>query len=196
MENNQKMTKKSNTNTNMNKNKNKKTNKKRQTQLIEKIVFESDPELSLNESQKIQNKLNNIKRQINNLYKVYDREIIDQDQYAAGERLLFDYENSFKNKCTTTTLEEVKVQKSTKMNNEFHLIQNLNSWDKYNKAISSLEDLNTREIVKQFVIENKSLTQIDKQLKKQGVAEVRLWYGLKELAEYYRNLNRINKDKI
>lgn len=182
------MTKKTNTNASKNRNKNKKTNLKRQTQIIEKIVFESDPELSLNEDQKTQNKLNSIKRQINNLYKLYDKEIIDQDQYAAGERLLFDYENSFKNKCTTTTLEEVIVQKSTKMNNEFHLIQNLNSWDRYNKAISSIEDLNTKNIVKQFVIENKSLTQIDKQLKKQGVAEVRLWYGLKELVKYYKNL--------
>lgn len=171
----------------------KKRNIKKQ-KLIEKIVFESNPELSLNEDQKIQNKLNSIKRQTNNLYKLYDKEIIDQEQYAAGERLLFDYENSFKNKCTTTTLEEARVQKSTKMNNEFHLIQNLNSWDRCNKAISSIEDLNTRDIIKQFVIENKSLTQIDKQLKKQGVAEVRLWYGLKELAGYYKNLNKI-KDR-
>ena len=183
--------------TNANKNKNKKINSKRQIPIIEKIVFESDPELSLNEDQKIQNKLNSIKRQINNLYKLYDKETIDQEQYAAGERLLFDYENSFKNKCTTTTLEEVKVQKSTKMNNEFHLIQNLNSWDRYNKAISSIEDLNTRDIIKQFIIENKSLTQIDKQLKKQGVAEVRVWYGLKELAGYYKNLNKkTDKEKI
>lgn len=191
------MTKKINANKNANKNKNKKINSKRQVPLIEKIVFETNPELNLNETQIIQNKLNNIKRQTNNLYKLYDKEIIDQEQYAAGERLLFDYENSFKNKCTTTTLEEVKVQKLTKMNNEFYLIQNLNSWDKYNKAILSIEDLNTRDIVKQFIIENKSLTQIDKQLKKQGVAEVRVWYGLKELAGYYKNLNKkTDKEKI
>ncbi len=174
----------------------KKRNIKRQ-KLIEKIVFESNPELTMNEDQKIENKLNNIKRQINNLYKLYDKATIDQEQYAAGERLLYDYENSFKNKCTTTTaLEEARVQKSTKMNNEFHLIQNLNSWDKYNKAISSVEDLNTREILRQFLIENKSLTNIDKQLKKQGVAEVRVWYGLKGLAKFYKNLKNTSTGKI
>ncbi len=112
----------------------KKRNIKRQKP-IEKIVFETNPELNLNETQIIQNKLNNIKRQINSLYRLYDKEVIDQEQYVAGERLLFDYENSFKNKCTTTTLEEARVQKSTKMNNEFHLIQNINSWDKYNSNI-------------------------------------------------------------
>lgn len=162
------MTKKTNVNknkdkkTNINKNKNKKINSKRQIPIIEKIVFESDPELSLNEDQKTQNKLNSIKIQTNNLYKLYDKETIDQEQYAAGERLLFDYENSFKNKCTTTTLEEVKVQKSTKMNNEFHLIQNLNSWDRYNKAISFIEDLNTREIVRQFAIFKENILDFSK----------------------------------
>ena len=43
-----------------------------------KFESESDPELSLNEDQKTQNKLNSIKRQINNLYKLYDKEIIDK----------------------------------------------------------------------------------------------------------------------
>ncbi len=46
------------------------------------------------------------------------------------------------------------------MNNEFHLIQNLDSWDRYNKAISSIADLNTREVIRQFYIEGKGLTEI------------------------------------
>ena len=37
------------------------------------------------------------------------KRIIDQEQYASGEKLLFDYERSFKNKCATKILEEVKV---------------------------------------------------------------------------------------
>ena len=76
------------------------------------------------------------------------------------------------------------------MNNEFHLIQNLDSWDKYNKAVSSIKDLPTREIVRMFIIEGKSLTSIDKGFKKQGVAEVRLWYGFEELARFYNNSNK------
>ena len=128
-----------------------------------------------------------IKRKPNDLFKLYEKKVIDQEQYASGERLLQDYESSFRNKCATTTLEEVKVQKTTKINNEFHLIQNLNAWDRYNKAISSIKDLATREIVRMFVIEGKGLTELDKKLKKQGVAEVRLWYGLKELAMFYKN---------
>ena len=43
-----------------------------------------------------------------------------------------------------------------------------------------------------FLIEGKGLTFIDKGLKKQGVAEVRLWYGLKELARFYKGLSRKN----
>ena len=128
-----------------------------------------------------------IKRKPNDLFKLYEKKVIDQEQYASGERLLQDYESSFRNKCTITILEDVKVQKSTKPNNEFYLIQNLNAWDRYNKAISSIKNLPTREIVRMFVIEGKGLTELDKKLKKQGVAEVRLWYGLKELAMFYKN---------
>lgn len=73
------------------------------------------------------------------------------------------------------------------MNNEFYLIQNLDSWYIYNKAISSIADLNTREIIRQFVIEGKGLTEIDKSLGKRGVAEVGLFYRLKELAKFYTN---------
>lgn len=131
-----------------------------------------------------------IKRKPNDLFKLYEKKVIDQEQYASAEKLLFDYENSFRNKCTITILEDVKVQKSTKPNNEFYLIQNLNAWDRYNKAISSIKNLPTREIVRMFVIEGKGLTELDKKLKKQGVAEVRLWYGLKELARFYKGLSR------
>lgn len=131
-----------------------------------------------------------IKRKPNDLFKLYEKKVIDQEQYASGERLLQDYESSFRNKCTITILEDVKVQKSTKPNNEFYLIQNLNAWDRYNKAISSIKDLPTREIVRMFVIEGKGLTELDKKIKKQGVAEVRLWYGLKELARFYKKSNK------
>ncbi|HSQ97703.1 MAG TPA: hypothetical protein VLL98_03205, partial [Rickettsiales bacterium] len=75
-------------------------------------------------------------------------------------------------------------------NNEFHLIQNLNAWDRYNKAISSITDLNTREVVREFIIHGKGLTEIDAEIKKRGVAEVRLCYGLKELVKYYTTLNK------
>jgi hypothetical protein len=140
------------------------------------------------DSKNSQNSPNNrqpIKRRPNDLYKLYEKETINQEQYASGERLLLEYETSFRNKCSTNIIDEVKIQKSTKMNNEFHLIQNLDSWDRYNKAISSIADLNTREVVRQFCIEGKGLTEIDKSLGKRGVAEVRLYYGLKELAKFY-----------
>ncbi|HSQ97714.1 MAG TPA: hypothetical protein VLL98_03265, partial [Rickettsiales bacterium] len=78
-------------------------------------------------------------------------------------------------------------------NNEFHLIQNLNAWDRYNKAISSITDLNTREVVREFIIHGKGLTEIDARLKKRGVAEVRLCYGLREIARYYRHLTKLHK---
>ena len=85
------------------------------------------------------------------------------------------------------------------MKTKNHLIQNLNAWDRYNKAICFIADLNTREVIKQFVIEGKGLTEIDKSLGKE-VAEVRLYYGLKELAKYYRNLTKakysVVKDSI
>ena len=172
--------------------KNKKRRKYVNSLLVGRIIND-DEEIK---KEKIKNekrqKILNAKRKSNDLLKLYEKQVIDQEQYASGERLLQDYESSFKNKCATTTLEEVKVQKTTKMNNEFHLIQNLNSWDRYNKAISSIKDLPTREIVRMFVIEGKGLTCIDKGLKKQGVAEVRLWYGLKELARFYKGLSRKN----
>lgn len=131
-----------------------------------------------------------IKRKPNDLFKLYEKKIIDQEQYASGERLLQDYESSFRNKCTITILEDVKVQKSTKPNNEFYLVQNLNAWDRYNKAILSIENSTTREIVKMFVLEGKGLTELDKKIKKQGAAEIRLWYGLKELARFYKKSNK------
>jgi len=161
----------------------------------DKVVYESgsdnnnNPNNTKNKNNKnIQNNLNNrqpIKRRPNDLYKLYEKGTINQSQYASGERLLLDYETSFRNKCSSNIIDEVKVQKSTKMNNEFHLIQNLNAWDRYNKAISSIADLNTREVIRQFCIEGKGLTEIDKSLGKRGVAEVRLYYGLKELARFY-----------
>lgn len=148
----------------------------------ERIVYESNSTPPNNP-----NRPSPPKRKPNNLYKLYDKEIIDQEQYATGERLLLDYESSFRNKCTMSILDDIKVQKSTKVNNEFYVIQNLNAWDRYLKAIASIEDLNNREVVKQFCIEGRGLTEIDNKLGKRGVAEVRLWYGLKELANYYKN---------
>jgi len=168
--------------------------KNQKTRLNEgRIVYETDSD-SGNSNNRNKNNKNNpnskqtIKRRPNDLLKLYEKEIINQSQYASGERLLLDYEKSFKNKCSTNILDEVKVQKSTKMNNEFHLIQNLDAWDRYFKALSSIADLNTREVVREFIIEGKGLTEIDAKLKKRGVAEVRLCYGLKELAKFY-NVN-------
>ncbi|MDD2840330.1 MAG: hypothetical protein PHY80_04375 [Rickettsiales bacterium] len=154
----------------------------------DKVVYESN---SYNDNKK---KIKQpIKRRPNDLLKLYEKEIINQSQYASGERLLIDYETSFRNKCSTNIIDQVKVQNSTKLNNEFYLIQNLNAWDRYNKAISSITDLNTREVIREFIIEGKGLTEIDSKLKKRGAAEVRLYYGLKELARYYRNLAKIKK---
>ena len=54
-----------------------------------------------------------------------------------------------------------------------------------------------REVIREFIIEGKGLTEIDAKIKKRGVAEVRLYYGLKELARYYRYLAKLNKsDKL
>jgi len=153
----------------------------------DRIVYESNSDSDKKAGKINPNSRQPIKRKPNDLYKLYEKETINQEQYASGERLLLDYETSFRNKCSTNIIDEVKVQKSTKLNNEFHLIQNLDSWDRYNKAISSVADLNTREVIRQFCIEGKGLTEIDKSLGKRGVAEVRLYYGLKELAKYYTN---------
>ncbi|HSQ97524.1 MAG TPA: hypothetical protein VLL98_02275 [Rickettsiales bacterium] len=154
----------------------------------DKVVYESNSDSDNKKKAK-----QPIKRRPNDLLKLYEKEIINQSQYASGERLLLDYETSFRNRCSTNIIDEVKVQKSTKMNNEFHLIQNLDAWDRYNKAISSITDLNTREVVREFVIEGKGVTEIDAELKKRGVAEVRLCYGLKEIARYYRHLAKLHK---
>ena len=52
----------------------------------------------------------NAKRKSNDLLKLYEKKrIIDQEQYAPGKKLLFDYERSFKNTSATKTIEEVKV---------------------------------------------------------------------------------------
>ncbi len=167
----------------------------------DRVVYESNSDSdntknnkNSKNSQNNPNNLNNkqpIKRRPNDLYKLYEKETINQEQYASGEKLLLDYETSFRNRCSTNIIDEVKVQKSTKMNNEFYLIQNLNAWDRYNKAISFIADLNTREVIREFIIDGKGLTEIDKSLGKRGVAEVRLYYGLKELARYYRSLTRL-----
>lgn len=148
-------------------------------------------------NQQVQNKIAKTppKRLPNDLYKLYEKETINQEQYASGERLLFDYECSFRNKCTISILNEVRVQKSTKINNEFHIIQNLDAWDRYNKAISSIEDIKTRDVVRDFCIEGKGLTEIDNKMGKRGVAEVRLCYGLGELVKYYKNAKKLRENK-
>ncbi|HSQ97468.1 MAG TPA: DUF6456 domain-containing protein [Rickettsiales bacterium] len=175
-----------------------KSSKSIHTYKEDKVIYESGSD-SDNSSNRSKNNKNNpntkqpIKRRPNDLLKLYEKEIINQSQYASGERLLLDYETSFRNKCSTNIIDQVKIQNSTKMNNEFHLIQNLDAWDRYNKAISSIVDLNTREVVREFIIEGKGLTEIDAKLKKRGVAEVRLHYGLKEIAKYYRHLAKLHK---
>lgn len=175
------------------KNKNNRSNKNsRNNNTTDKVIYESNPESN---TSKKHNKKQPPKRKPNDLYKLYDKEIIDQEQYASGERLLRDYESAFKNKCTTSGIDEIRVQKSTKQNIELNLIQNLDSWDRYIKAISSIIDLNTRQIVRDFVIDGKGFTEIDQSIKKRGVAEVRLWYGLKELANYYRVLSKKCREK-
>lgn len=151
----------------------------------DRIVYESNSDSDNIKNKNNPNNKQPIKRRPNDLLKLYEKEIIDQKQYASGERLLLDYEKSFKNKCSTNILDEVKVQKSTKMNNEFYLIQNLDAWNRYFKALYSIIDLSTREVVREFIIEGKGLTEIDARLKKRGVAEVRLCYGLRELARFY-----------
>jgi len=157
-----------------------KSSKSIHTYKEDKVVYESNSDSDNKKKVK-----QPIKRRPNDLLKLYEKEIINQSQYASGERLLLDYETSFRNKCSTNFIDQVKIQNSTKMNNEFHLIQNLDAWDRYNKAISSITDLNTREVVREFVIEGKGLTEIDTKLKKRGVAEVRLCYGLRELVTFY-----------
>ncbi|MDD2839998.1 MAG: hypothetical protein PHY80_02610 [Rickettsiales bacterium] len=160
----------------------------------DRVIYESKSDSDNKTGKTNPNTRQPIKRKPNDLYKLYEKEIINQSQYASGERLLLDYEISFRNKCSTNIIDEVKIQKSTKMNNEFHLIQNLDAWDRYNKAISSITDLNTREVVREFIIEGKGLTEIDAELKKRGVAEVRLCYGLKEIARYYKKLKIVFKN--
>jgi len=160
----------------------------------DRVVYESKSDSDNKTGKTNPNTRQPIKRRPNDLLKLYEKEIINQSQYASGERLLLDYETSFRNKCSTNIIDEVKIQKSTKMNNEFYLIQNLNAWDRYNKAISSITDLNTREVVREFMIDGKGLTEIDAKLKKRGVAEVRLCYGLKEIARYYRHLAKLKNE--
>lgn len=134
------------------------------------------------------------RRKTQTLLHLYEKGKIEQDQFAAGERLLRDYEYSFRNKSSSNFDNQLGTSKSKDSknynNNEFFVIQNTNRWDRYNKAITSIENLETREIVRSFCIEAVGLSRLDKELGKSGVAEVRLWYGLKELIEYYRGLNR------
>ncbi|MDR0571811.1 MAG: hypothetical protein LBG48_03100 [Rickettsiales bacterium] len=123
------------------------------------------------------------KRRPHDLLKLYERGDISLSQYKAGERLILDYENSFRNRCPLAFAGEVRVQN---LKNDLYLIQNIYAWERYNKAIASIDDLRTREIIRMFCIEGKGLTEIDKTIKKVGVAEILLYYGLKDLAKHYR----------
>jgi len=164
--------------------------KKRQIQRIQKF-FEKEQKAKtkkLNDTKKSSNKIKEkpkAKRKPNDLQKLYERGKITQKQYASGERLILDYELSFRNKSCCDFKDEANVQKSNRNNNEFFLIQNLHAWERYSHAIMSIKNLQTREIVKMFCIEGLGLTQIDKKLGKNGVAEVRLWYGLNGLWRFY-----------
>jgi hypothetical protein len=127
------------------------------------------------------------KRRPHDLLKLYEKEMISLSQYRAGERLILDYENSFRSGCSLTFAGEVKIQKS-KINHEANLIQNLYAWERYSKAITSIDDIKTKEVLRMFCIDGIGLSKIDRTLGKMGAAEVRLCYGLKDLARHYRGL--------
>jgi hypothetical protein len=127
------------------------------------------------------------KRRPHDLLKLYKNEKISLYQYRAGERLILDYENSFRNRCSLAFAGEIKIQRS-KINHESNLIQNLYAWDRYTKAIASIDDAKTKEVIRMFCIDGIGLSKIDRSLGKMGAAEVRLCYGLKDLARYYRSL--------
>jgi hypothetical protein len=133
------------------------------------------------------------KIQKHSLLKLYERDVITTKQYAAGERLIRDYENSFKN-YSSLSLKIARKNKAKskggKQNPESGLIQNIRSWERYAKAIISIDDGQTREIAKQFCIDGVNLTELDKKLKKRGVAELRLICGLNDLAKHYRELRK------
>jgi hypothetical protein len=144
----------------------------------------ADPQAKTRKKRKIQKR---------SLLKLYERDAITLKQYSAGERLIRDYENSFKNRSSPFLRIRKKSRTKTnriKQNQETSLIQNINFWERYTKAISSIEDIQTREIIKQFCIDNINLTELDKKLKKRGVAELRLIYGLDDLAKYYIGLKK------
>jgi hypothetical protein len=127
------------------------------------------------------------KRRSHDLLKLYEKERINLNQYRAGERLILDYENSFRNRCSLAFAGEIKIQR-TKINHESNLIQNLYAWDRYTKAIASIDDTKTKEVIRMFCIDGIGLSKIDRTLGKMGAAEVRLCYGLKDLVRHYRSL--------
>jgi hypothetical protein len=136
---------------------------------------------------------NKRKMQKHSLLKLYERNTITLKQYLAGERLMRDFENSFKNYSSLSIMirrNKTKNNTNRRRNSWSSLIQNLYSWERYSKAIMSIEDNQTREIIKDFCLYGKTLTELDKRLKKRGVAELRLIYGLNDLAKYYLELKK------
>jgi hypothetical protein len=127
------------------------------------------------------------RRRPHDLLKLFEKGTINLNQYRAGERLILDYENSFRNICPLAFAGEVKIQKSN-INNGASLIQNLYAWERYNKAMMSIDDLKTREVIRMFCIDGIGLSKIDRTLGRVGAAEVRLCYGLKDLMRYCRSL--------
>lgn len=158
---------------------------------IEKIVFDTEIDLKPQKKQSI--------RKHTDLQKLFEKKIIDGNQLYAGERLALDYENSFHyNSSTSLLLSEKNNNKNkskSKITIDKSLIQNIYSYDSYHKAIMSIDNVITRDIVIKFCIDNIPLTKLDKQLgNKYGAAEIRLWYGLKQLVEFYRGRREEFKD--
>ncbi|GHU27678.1 hypothetical protein FACS1894152_4620 [Bacilli bacterium] len=161
---------------------------KRKVTPIEKIVFDS-------EEMEQEKKQNFVPRKPNDLQKLFEKKVIDTQQLYAGERLALDYENSFHNDSSTGMIGRNPMGRNkpiTKKDSDNRcLIQNLISYERYHRAIMSISNPLTRDIVAKFCVWNIGLTKLDKELgNKRGEAETRLWYGLKELAKFYEGVSK------
>jgi hypothetical protein len=129
-------------------------------------------------------------RRVSDLQKLFQKKIIDESQLLAGEQLARDLENSLGHNSSLALLGRRSLGSRKfprKIDSDRAIIQNLSSYERYHRAIMSLEDSLTRDVVYQFCINGIGLTALDKKLgNRRGAAEVRLCYGLRDLAKFYR----------